>query len=113
MTRLEFELVIIADIINGYPEYKEKLQKQLSIAAVKDRKLSTYGFSTDYIIDAPNEVTLGNDIQLMLETDGCRVNELDRGSGYILWIKNGLIHSLEGYSYKEPWPKEILFCEKS
>ena len=30
---------------------------------------------------------------------------LERGRGVILWIKNGFIHSLEGYSYDEKLPE--------
>lgn len=113
MNRSEFESIIIADIINRYPEYKVKLQKQLSFAVVKERRLSTYGFSTEFIINNSNEVTLGKEVKLMLETDGWRVNGLELGSGYILWVHNGLISTLEGFSYEEPWPEEITFCEKS
>ena len=112
MTRMEFESIIIEDIINHYPKQKEKLQKQLLSMTVKERKISTYGFSTYFIINNPEIVTLGSGINLKLETDGWKVNGLDRGSGYILWIENGLIHSLEGFSYEEPWQQEIIFCEK-
>ncbi len=112
MTRKEFESIIIEDIINHSPNNKEKLQKQLLSMTVKERKISTYGFSTYFIINNPENVTLGSGIDLKLETDGWKVNSLDRGSGYILWIENGLIHSLEGFSYEEPLQKEILFCEK-
>lgn len=113
MERNLYESIIIDDIINQYPEYKEKLQKQLSVASVKDRTISKYGFFVDYVINNSDAVTLGQDVNLMLETDGWKINGLEHGSGYILWIQNGLIHSLEGYSYEEPWPKEITFCEKN
>jgi hypothetical protein len=108
-----FESIIIEDIINQYPEYKEKLKKQLLLASVKDRTLYKYGFSVDYVINNSDAATLGQDVNLMLETDGWKINGLEHGSGYILWIKNGLIDSLEGYSYEEPWPEEITFCEKN
>lgn len=112
MTRIEFESIIISDICNRYPEYKEKLQQQLSFAVVKERVLSKYGFSTYFTINNSNLVTLGENVKLGLETDGWRVNGLDRGSGYVLWIENGVIYSLEGFSYEEPWQQEIVFCEK-
>ena len=112
MTRIEFESIIISDICNKYPEYKEKLRQQLSFAVVKERVLSKYGFSTYFTINHSHLVTLGKDVKLSLETDGWRVNGLSRGRGYILRIENGVIHSLEGFSYEEPWQQEIVFCEK-
>ena len=107
----EFEKIIITDIIEQYPEYKQKLQSQLERIIVQKRELSTYGFSTYYDVVAVEE-TLGDDKNLQLGKRQWNINGLQRGSDYILWIKNGLISSLEGFSYEEPWPNEILWCEK-
>ena len=100
----EFEIIIISYIIEQYPEYKQKLQSQSEKMVVQKREFSTYGFSTYYA------VTDGENLQLGKHQ--WNINGLTRGSEYILWIKNGLISCLEGFSYNEPWPDEILWCEK-
>ena len=107
----EFEKIIITDIIEQYPQYKQKLQAQLEKIAVQKREFSTYGFSTHYAVIALEEA-LENDENLQLGKCQWNINGLRYGSDYILWIKNGLISYLEGFSYNEPWPDEILWCEK-
>ena len=33
------------------------------------------------------------------------------GAGFVLFINNGLIHMLEGYTYDESWPSDIKSFE--
>ena len=107
----EFEKIIITDIIEQYPEYKSKLRAQFEHAVVQKREFSKYGFSTDYAVEPPLK-TLGDDVNLQLGKHQWNINGLRYGSDYILWITNGLISCLEGFSYEEPWPDEILWCKK-
>lgn len=111
MNRNEFEKIIITDIIEQYPEHKQKLQAQFEKSVVQKREVSTYGFSTYYTVTAPEEA-LGNNENLQLGKSQWKISGLLHGSDYILWIKNGLITCLEGFSYNELWPDEILWCEK-
>ena len=67
---------------------------------------------TLYYVVTAGEDTLGDDENLQLGKHQWNINGLTRGSDYILWIKDGLISCLEGFSYNEPWPDEILWCEK-
>jgi hypothetical protein len=32
---------------------------------------------------------------------------LQHGAGFILTVEGGSLHSLEGYSFEEPWPTEV------
>ena len=107
----EFEKIIITDIIEQYPEYKPQLQSQFKKITVQKRELSRYGFSTYYTVTA-GEDTLGDGENLQLGKHQWNINGLDHGSDYILWTKNGFISCLEGFSYNEPWPDKILWCEK-
>ena len=108
----EFEKIIITDIIEQYPEYKQNLQAQFEKIVVNKRDFATYGFSTHYDATRVKE-PLGDDVNLQLGKHQWNINSLNHGSDYILWIKNGVISCLEGFSYKEPWPDEILWCEKT
>ena len=107
----KFEKIIITDIIDQYPEYQSKLQAQFEKITVQKREFSAYGFSTYYVVTA-TEDTLGDGENLQLGKHQWKINGLQHGSDYILWIKNGLISCLEGFSYHEHWPNEILWCEK-
>ena len=66
-----------------------------SLPVCKVRKIS---YSTFSIIDVNDEGV-------------ARI--IEEGNPEFLWIKNGVISCLEGFSYKEPWPDEILWCEKT
>ena len=55
----EFEKKIITDIIEQYPEYKQKLQSQSEKMVVQKREFSTYVFLTYYVVTA-GEDTLGS-----------------------------------------------------
>ena len=107
----EFESIIIRDIIEQYPQYKQKLLAQFESVTVQKRERFASGFYTDYAVGATDQ-TLGEGVDLQLGENQWNINDLECGSDYILWIENGLIHSLEGFSYQEPWPDEILWCEK-
>lgn len=107
----EFEKIIITDIIEQYPEYKPILQAQFENIVVRKREFSAHGFSTYYEVRNVGE-KLGNNENLQLGKHQWNINGLRYGSDYILWIENGWIRCLEGFSYNEPWPSEILWCKK-
>ena len=111
MTYDEFEKTIIEDIIQTYPEYAERLTRQYGTATVTKRTIDSRGFYTYYDI-GDKTASLGHGVNLQLGEDQWNINGLKYGSDYILWIKNGFITQLEGFSYEEPWPAEIIAVSK-
>ena len=84
----------------------EVLEKQYKSAKVISREFSGFGFFTNFeITDKSLKLTerqnfeLGN-VQLKLEG-------LKLGAGFVLFIRDGLIKTLECYTYDEPWPTSI------
>ena len=82
------------------------LEKQYKSSKVLSREFSGFGFFTNFeIIDKSLKLPdnqnfeLGN-VQLKLEG-------LKLGAGFVLFIRNGLIKTLECYTYDEPWPAII------
>lgn len=107
----EFEKIIIDDIISQYPEYSDKLRRQYDSGTVVGRNMTGKGFFTDYEI-GDRSASLGDGVNLQLGENQWNINGLKYGSDYILWIKNGIISSLEGFSYEEPWPEVITEVSK-
>ena len=107
----EFEKIIIDDIISQYPEYSDKLRRQYDSGTVVGRNMTGKGFFTDYEI-GDRSASLGDGVNMQLGEDQWNINGLKYGSDYILWIKNGFITQLEGFSYEEPWPTEITTVSK-
>ena len=40
-----------------------------------------------------------------------QIDGLEHGAGFILFVRDGVLDLLEGYSYDEPWPAEITDFE--
>lgn len=108
----KFEEMIITDIIEHNPDYREILLSQFNAAKVKERKKYERGFCTDYVIDDGVQ-TFGDGVDMRLSGSQWNINDVDNGTDYILWVKNGKISSLEGFTYEEKWPDEIIWEKKT
>lgn len=103
--------MIVTDIIEQNADYREILLSQFDTARAKERRKSERGFCTDYIIDE-NAKTLGDGVEMQLGNSQWDINGVKNGTDYILWVKNGKIAHLEGFTYEEKWPDEITHAEK-
>lgn len=82
------------------------LREQLKNARVKSRELSGVGFFTDFewpsgvapVVGAPAFVRFGD---LHAEFEG-----LEHGAGFVLFVDDGIVTMLEGYTYDGAWPKD-------
>lgn len=101
-----FERAVMKKLLEGEEEILDILRKQYELAQVKKRDFSGAGFFTSFQIpknapklDSNKSFQIGD---LIAEMQG--VNE---GVSFVLFIKDGLIDFLEGYSYDEKWPETI------
>ena len=81
----------------------EVIRQQLARATVKERRFSGVGFFTDF--DVPPDASVRRDLPNM-EIGGVEAKfpGLQHGAGFVLFIRNGVVRMLEGYTYDEPWP---------
>lgn len=101
----KFEKEVMENIINEDVELSNVLLKQYNSSFIKSREFTGHGFYTDYIVD--DSLAIKNNLNFELGNTKAEINGLKFGAGFILFIRNGLITTLEGYSYGEPWPSEI------
>ena len=101
-----FEREVMTMLLSGEDTVLCTLRQQLSVSQVKGRELTGTGFFTTFLVpkEAPRvsgqgDFHLGNVI--------AKVDGLENGAGFVLFVKNGAIDFLEGYSYDEAWPNEI------
>lgn len=97
----------------GYPE----LRQQVEGSIVAERKLTGVGFYTQ-LVPAPGSpqapASVGNPLGDGHEfSDGvyAEIEGLDGGAGFVLWLKDGLIETLEGFSYLSGWPDPVRAFE--
>jgi len=99
----ELERAVLEMLLAGDHPILECLRKQLSLVQVTRREWTGVGFFTDLVIPEsaepakmlPGRATIGD---VLAEIAG-----LDHGAGFVLFIEDGKLDFLEGYSYEEPW----------
>jgi len=81
----------------------DTVRKQLTHAAIAKREFSGVGFFTYFIVppDAPVRRDLPNK---EISHVGAQFPSLQHGAGFVLFIRDGVISMLEGFTYDEPWP---------
>ena len=84
----------------------EVLEKQYKSARVISREFSGVGFFTNYEI-SDNSLRLADSLNLELGNTQARLEGLKHGVGFVLFIRDGLIKTLECFTYGEPWPAII------
>lgn len=105
MTELtEFERAILTKLLDGEHPLLVELRKQLPICRVNRREQTGVGFFTHFDTGAASPATNAKARfgDVVAEIDG-----LVHGAGFVLYVENGRLSTLEGYGYDEPWPSKI------
>lgn len=99
------ERAVVEKILTGdYPTLLQ-LRHQLEVCTVATREFTGVGFYTTFEVPETAPRTAGLDV-----TFGDVVGDLpgvSGGVGFLLYVKDGLLDTLEGYTYDERWPLEI------
>jgi hypothetical protein len=99
------EAAVLDRLLAGEHPVLTALRGQLAGATVKSRELTGVGFFTKFALavdaaPAPVRTLRFGDVQ-------AAVTGLEHGAGFVLFVNDGLLRMLEGYSYGEPWPEQI------
>jgi hypothetical protein len=100
------EAAVLDLLLAGDHPVLAALRDQLAGATVKGRQHTGVGFFTDFspakdAVPAPVRKLRFGDVQATI--DG-----LQHGADFVLFVDDGLLTMLEGFSYDEPWPAEIV-----
>ena len=83
------------------------LMAQLQVAKIANRKLSGVGFfSTFEVPHSAPRLDFGKRSFSFGDVDA-QIDDLKHGAGFVLHVRDGAIQCLEGYSYDEPWPRQV------
>lgn len=82
------------------------LRAQVGAARVQHREWTGAGFRTEFAVpgSAPR---LGNRNRFQITGVYGRHPALEAGVGFALHVEDGMVRSLEGYTYEEPWPNDL------
>jgi len=100
------EGAVIRKLLDGDDETLAILRTQAEALKVLDREFTGVGFYTK--ISAPPELERTNKRSLVFGDVEAEIPELENGAGFLLYVENGLLHMLEGYTYgSERWPEQV------
>jgi hypothetical protein len=80
------------------------LDEQCRVAEVAKREVTGVGFVTTFSVPAGAPGLEGRKKNFSFGDVVAQITGLQHGAGFVLHVRDGIIQSLEGYSYDEPWP---------
>jgi hypothetical protein len=100
------ETQVLKIIADSKPEYPE-LAIQAGTAQVSNREYTGCGVYSDFVLPADSP-RFDERISLLEEMPKLHGEHPDlvAGAGFILWCKNGLISTLECFTYDGDWPTD-------
>jgi len=102
----DFEHAVMEKLLYGEDPVLEILRGQFTVCNVSNREYTGVGFFTTFSLPPDCPRVPGNKTFSFGDVLGA-VEGLVDGAGFVLHVKDGLLHYLEGYTYDEKWPKEI------
>ena len=82
------------------------LYQQYLVSQVTTHNLTKVGFFITFIV--PYNIQRVNDTSFTFGDVVAEMDGLKHGAGFVLFVKHGAINMLEGYTYNESWPSEIV-----
>lgn len=102
-----FERAIMDNLLAGEHPALSVLREQLQIVRVSDREFTGVGFFTRLEVPGSPRRALALPDTVHITDVVAEIDGLDHGAGFVLYVTDGVLATLEGFTYDEPWPKEI------
>src|SRR5579862_2259916 len=96
----------VLDVLLDKPgELYLSIRQQLAVASVGGREFTGVGFFTRFILpaDAPIRRDLPN---TAISDVGADIACVKHGVGFVLFVRDGVVSSLEGFTYEGAWPQK-------
>ncbi len=103
LTNLEAE--VLRKLLSGDNEVLALLRRQLAVCRCSKRELTGGGFYT--YLDVSTYGGARPKLNLKFGDVIASMRGLQNGAGFLLYIDDGFLTMLEGYSFGEPWPDQV------
>jgi len=102
-----FEQAVMEKLLSGSDEALAILRAQLEKSTVVERDLTGVGFFLTFRLDDSSVMRLGTD-KLTFGDVVAEIPGIEGGVGFLLYVRDGVLHQLEGYTFGgEPWPSIV------
>jgi hypothetical protein len=91
------EAAVLRGVCEMYQEERDLLEAQLSTAVFVSRENTGAGFFTKFAVGRESSVPIGG--KRLRNGPEAKIEGLEHGMGFILWLKDGYADCLEGYCY--------------
>ena len=112
-----FEREVMEKLLDGNHPVLAALRSQLGFCEVSNREFTGHGFFTNLRVERSVEPAPVPRSRIQVRDVGGKIEGLKYGAGFVLFVTDGYLDLLEGFSYEEPWPPVIskysLFYEGS
>ena len=102
LTPLEYAVIDVL-LRTDHPVFY--LLRESAACRVTGREYTGVGFFTD--LSVPSSVIPAAVGRLVMSNVRADLAGLDHGAGFLLWVEEGRLTKLEGFSYDEPWPEDV------
>jgi hypothetical protein len=85
----------------------DALRRQLEACSVASREFTAHGFFSSLVVADGVAAAPVTRKQLALGDATVTIDGLERGAGFVLFVREGVLGMLEGFSYGEPWPDVV------
>lgn len=93
------ERAVLGAVCEMHMADRDALEAQLSTATVRSRENTGAGFFTSIGVQRSGLVAIGG--ERLRNGPEARIDGFQHGMGFILWLKEGYLDCLEGYSYDD------------
>jgi hypothetical protein len=101
-----FENAVLTKLLAGNHPLLTALRSQAERARLISRDYTGTGFYCTFAV--PSDVPpLTQYLDFQFGDVNAKISGLKHGAGFVVFVRVGRLHTLEGYSYDEPWP-EVL-----
>lgn len=98
------EKAVVDALLEKRGEPFDTIRQQLAHVSLTKREFTGVGFFTEFTLpdDAPVHRDLPDDTIGGVSAD---FPSVQHGAGFLLFIRDGVVTMLEGFTYDEPWPE--------
>ena len=101
------EFAVLRKLLEGDHPVLASLRLQAEGLSVAAREKTGAGFFTKFATAVTSEPAPVNTGKLRFGDVEATISGLANGAGFLLYVDEGRLSMLEGYSYEEPWPNEV------
>ena len=104
LTRLERE-VMMTLLAPDHP-VMHALRRQYEVCGVARREFTGVGFFSKLVVAGGAAAAPVTRKTIALGDATATIDGLKRGAGFVLFVRDGVLETLEGFTFDEPWPDD-------